>query len=184
MSIRTFVILPLLAATLVSSCAEPSAPAELPPPEVHRRSSLRPNEAKRNQHTVRNKRLSRLPYCEASAAVTATATIGPSGGLMSIGAHTLYVPKGALPQPVTITAVVPPDTLALVQFQPDGLVFEQAALFTMSYAHCDVQRRVDLRIAQVNDDLLILEYLPSFDVDQQKKVTGLLSHFSNYAVAW
>lgn len=73
---------------------------------------------------------SRLPYD------SVTQTIGPAGGRVRVGPHTLSVPPGALPGWVSITAVAPPDTVNRVRFEPHGLAFEQAASLTMSYANC------------------------------------------------
>src|SRR6266699_6569386 len=49
--------------------------------------------------------------------------IGPAGGWFIVGANVLWVDSLALSAPVQITAVAPSDTVRLIRFRPDGLVF-------------------------------------------------------------
>lgn len=126
-----------------------------------------------------------LLRCSPLAADSATQTIGSDGGTLYVGAHRLTVPAGALPGPVTITAVAPADTVNTVRFQPEGLVFLRPASLTMSYANCDVRGSlVPKRIAHTSDALVTLEYLVSVDDLLSRTVTGQLQHFSTYAIAW
>ena len=114
-----------------------------------------------------------------------TQMIGPEGGTIYVGPHRLSVPAGALDAPVTITAVAPSDNVNRVQFQPEGLVFEQPAYLRMSYANCNLLGSLaPKRIAYVDDALTILYYLLSYDSPWTKTVTGRLEHFSEYAIAW
>jgi hypothetical protein len=114
-----------------------------------------------------------------------TQTIGPEGGILYVGAHALSVPAGALDSAVTITAVAPSDTVNLVGFEPEGLVFQKAASLIMSYANCDLLgSTLPKRIAHVDDELAILYYLISVDDPTTQTVTGRLEHFSEYALAW
>lgn len=114
-----------------------------------------------------------------------TQTVGPAGGTIQVGPHSLWIPAGALSQPVTITAVAPSDTVSAVRFGPSGLRFQRPASLTLSYANCSlVARLLPKRIAYTTDDLRILEYLLSVDLLSLRKVTGSLQHFSVYAVAW
>lgn len=120
-----------------------------------------------------------LPYDSTSQ------TIGPDGGTVQAGPHTLVVPAGALAEPTTITAVVTPGPVNAVRFGPGGLQFDQPAALTLSYANCDVLGSVlPKRIAYTSDVLEILDYLPSVDDLLAQRVTGELHHFSDYAVAW
>jgi hypothetical protein len=125
-------------------------------------------------------RCSDLPYA------AATQTIGSAGGTIRVGPHMLTVPAGALASPVAITgALVTGRGVNAVRFQPDGLRFERSAFLTMSYANCDLlSRLLPKRIAYVSDGLGIVSYLLSLDNLFGKTVTGRVSHFSNYAVAW
>jgi hypothetical protein len=162
----------LLLALAALSCAEPSAPAPqgdlfpgwpLPPPQP-----------------------TGLRACTPVAADSATQTIGPEGGTLQVGANTLVIPAGALDSAVTITAMAPSDTVNRVQFQPEGLTFNEPARLTMSYANCNTLGLwLPKQIAFTTDDLLlILEYLPSWDNLFGQTVTGHVRHFSDYAIAW
>ncbi len=120
-----------------------------------------------------------LPYASNSA------TIGPEGGILQVGPHTLVVPPGSLDSAVTITAVAPSDTVNRVNFQPEGLTFQQPAALIMSYANCDLLgSTLPKKIAYTTDLLQILEYLPSLDDLGSQTVRGWVKHFSDYAIAW
>lgn len=120
-----------------------------------------------------------LPYA------SVTQTIGPEGGVLQVGPHTLTVPPGALDTAVSITAVAPSDTVNQVQFQPEGLTFAQPASLTMSYANCNLLgASIPKQIAYTTDALTILEYLLSVDDPSSQTTSGQLQHFSTYAVAW
>ncbi len=124
-----------------------------------------------------------LLRCSPLPADSVTETIGPDGGTLQVGPHTLSIPPGALTEPVTITAVVPSDTVNRVQFQPQGLTFQQAASLAMSYANCSPADAAK-RIAYTSDALEILELVPSVDDASAQTATGQVSHFSDYAIAW
>ena len=114
-----------------------------------------------------------------------TQTIGPEGGTIQVGAHTLWVPPGALDTAVSITAVAPSDTVNHVRFQPEGLTFQQPAALVTGYGNCDLLgSTLPKRIAYTTDALQILDYLPSLDDRESQTVRGWLRHFSEYAVAW
>ncbi len=113
-----------------------------------------------------------------------TVTIGPAGGTLAVGADTLVVPPGALAAPTVITGVTPSDTVDLVQFQPQGLQFQQPASLTMGYGNCNLLGLLQPKqVAYVSDSLTILDLLPSVDL-LQGSVTAKVFHFSGYAVAW
>jgi hypothetical protein len=112
-------------------------------------------------------------------------TIGPEGGVITVGPHTLSIPPGALAEPVTITAVAPSDTVNRIVFGPEGLVFQQAPRLTMSYANCrGLGLIVPKHIALTTDLLQILELLQSIDNIFARTVSARIQHFSTYAVAW
>lgn len=122
-----------------------------------------------------------LPYAATSR------TIGPEGGLLTVGPHRLAIPAGALSAPVTITAEAPVGTVNSVQLGPEGLQFApgKPASLTLSYANCPLHARLlPKRIAYTDDVLRILSYLLSVDDLLGKRVTAPLEHFSRYVVAW
>jgi hypothetical protein len=114
-----------------------------------------------------------------------TQVVGPEGGTIFAGPHRLIVPEGALDSEVAITAVVRPETVNRVEFQPEGLVFNQSASLRMSYANCNLLGSIlPKRIAYIAPDLSILDYLSSLDIFWTQTVRGKLEHFSEYAIAW
>lgn len=156
------------AAAIGLSCAEPSSP---PAPPIGLLGGL--------DVPTGLLQCTPLPYD------SVTQTIGPEGGTIQVGPHSLEIPAGALDTAVTITAVAPSDTVNRIQFQPEGLTFGQYASLTMSYANCDLLGIwLPKRVAYVTPDLLILDYVPSLDSADSQTVRGKLQHFSDYAVAW
>jgi hypothetical protein len=125
-----------------------------------------------------------LLKCRPMAAASATVTIGPSGGDIKVGRHVLSIPGGALKQRTMITALAPSDTVNRIQFQPDGLTFQKPVLLVMSYANCSLDRPTAREIVYVDDRLKVLGHQPSKDDPAGKRVGGLLTHFSQYAVSW
>ena len=123
---------------------------------------------------------SSLPYAQS------TATIGPLGGSISAGPHTLVIPPGALLSPTNITMSVPTGLgVNAVKFQPEGLRFLSPAVLSMSYSNCSLLGYVlPKRIAYTDDNLHILSYLLSLDNLLSSRVTGKVNHFSDYVVAW
>lgn len=121
-----------------------------------------------------------LPYA------SSTATIGPNGGSINAGPHTLVIPAGALGEPTTITMTVPSGLgVNAVKFAPEGLRFGTPASLTMSYSNCSLLGKIlPKRIAYTDDHLNILSYLLSLDNLLSKRVTGKVNHFSDYAIAW
>jgi hypothetical protein len=123
--------------------------------------------------------------CSAMPYDSVAQTVGPLGGSIAIGPHTLTIPPGALSQQVTITAVAPSDTVNTVRFGPQGLQFQKPALLAMSYANCGlVGVLLPHHIAYTTEGLQILELIPGIDLLLSERVEGPIQHFSRYAVAW
>lgn len=126
-----------------------------------------------------------LLSCTPLAYDSTTQVVGFWGGVISVGPHFLVIPPGALTQPTAITAVVRPDTVDAVQFQPQGLQFNRPAYLLMSYANCNLLGLLTPRqIAYTSDSLDVLELEKSWDNPSALFVTGQIQHFSEYAVAW
>ncbi len=124
-----------------------------------------------------------LVRCMPLASDSVTQVIGPEGGELNVGPHTLDIWPGALTDTVRITAVAPSDTVRRIRFKPDGLVFLRPAALSMSYKNCKASGRSP-RIAQVSDSLTVQEYLFSITDQWAQWAIGDIQHFSNYAVAW
>ena len=162
------------AAVVMLSCGEPS-PLGVPPHRV-------PGQASLGTWLLPD---SGLLTCSPLAYDSVTQTVGPDGGTIYVGPHSLVIPAGALAVPTTITAVVRSDTVNVVRFQPQGLQFDRAASLTMSYANCSLLGSLATKeIAHTTDELEILSYLPSVDDLAARLITGQLQHFSDYAIAW
>ncbi|HEY5218631.1 MAG TPA: hypothetical protein VIJ16_02425 [Gemmatimonadaceae bacterium] len=116
---------------------------------------------------------------------SATRIIGPGGGTIQVSGYTLSIPRGALTHRVRITAVAPTGTVNLVQFQPQGLIFQQSAQLTMSYANCGLLGALlPKHIAYTDNQLNILELLTGVTDLLHKTETAKIGHFSGYAVAY
>lgn len=126
-----------------------------------------------------------LVSCQPMPYDSVTQVVGPDGGTIRVGAHTLAIPPGALADSIAITAVAPTDSVRRVTFQPEGLQFARPAQLTLSSSNCDLLGSlVPKRIAYVSGTLTFLDLLPSVDDFLQQSVTGQLRHFSDYAIAW
>jgi|SRR5579859_176790 len=126
-----------------------------------------------------------LLTCTPLAYDSTTQVVGPWGGVIAVGPHFLVIPFGALSAPTTITAVVRPDTVDAVHFEPQGLQFNQPAYLLMSYANCNLLGLLTPRqIAYTSDSLAVLEVEKSWDDPSTLTVTGQIRHFLEYAVAW
>ncbi len=125
--------------------------------------------------------------CDPLASASVTQVIGRAGGSMRVGPHTLRVLQGALVHAVSITAELDGDDGSnKVRFYPHGLKFRTPAYLTMSYANCDIgdgSRLAYVQIVYRHGDQIV-EYEPSVADLAGWTVTGEITHFSNYAVAW
>jgi hypothetical protein len=110
-------------------------------------------------------------------------TVGPDGGTINVGTHTLEIPRGALKKKTTITAEQMPGRTNSIRFSPEGLQFQKPAALTMSYKNCLVVL-LKKHIVYTNEKLKILEVLRSLDLFGKKTVTAPIDHFSRYAVAY
>jgi|SRR5687768_1547918 len=126
-----------------------------------------------------------LLKCTPLPAESVTQEVGPYGGVIQIGPHVLRIPDGALSSPVTITATLPADTVNRVHFEPEGLTFDEPVWLTLSYANCEgLGSWLPKRVVYTNLNLEILEILFSLTNPFAQRVTGRVTHFSDYAVAW
>jgi hypothetical protein len=139
----------------------------------------------------------RLVPCSTLPKQSVTALVGAKGGTIHVGPHTLFIPAGALPRTVAITAEIQSRPrgragsagldVNAVGFTPH-LKFQTPAYLVLSYANCDpASRRSPLAkvIVYANEALnVIFEDEASNDSPDDERVTAPIDHFSNYAVAW
>mgnify|MGYP001569795556 CR=1 FL=1 len=177
---RPFHLTLVLAATAIMvSCVESTAPEV---PELAPAAQASPELLEALSPTLQRVGLLR---CDPMPAVFVRERIGPEGGTIEIGEHTLRIPAGALDRRVTISAYAPRARVNRVEFAPHGLEFARPAVLTMSYANCDLLGSLlPKHIAYINDDLSIIHLLETLDNFRRRQVSARLDHFSEYAVAW
>jgi hypothetical protein len=124
-----------------------------------------------------------LVSCNVRRTHTASQVIGPNGGVLRIGPHRLSVPPRALKQNVRISAVAPEGKYVQIKFEPEGLKFERKTALTMSYAECSLLSPLKLKIVYANDNLEILEVLPTVTSLLTRTATAPVDHFSRYMLA-
>ena len=110
-------------------------------------------------------------------------TIGPEGGLITVGRNSLLVPRGALTEPVRITAEQVRGKTNSVRFSPEGLRFQKPAVLTMNYENCALVL-LQKKIVYTDEQLKVLEVLRSLDLFRSRSVSAPIDHFSRYAVAY
>ena len=123
--------------------------------------------------------------CDSPDFGSVSKSIGPAGGVIVVGPHSLTIPRGALSKTVTITATARAGEHVRVDFEPHGLRFSSRATLKLSYAHCG-RRPLLPRVAYVGDSgglLRILELLPALLDGSSDRVNARIRHFSGYAIA-
>jgi len=146
-----------------------------------------PSAASSPQTSLLGTGLTGLLYCSPLPYASTTQTIGPDGGTISVGPHTLTIPAGALSEEVEITAEAPSDSVNSVRLFPEGLTFANGdpARLTLSYSNCTLLGRLlPKRIVYTTDLLELINTLPSIDDLLHRRVSAPLEHFSRYAVSW
>ena len=124
-----------------------------------------------------------LLACSEQPYAVARQSIGPNGGVLRVGSHTLQIPGNAVSETVLITAEQIPGKTNSVRFSPEGLQFEKPAVLTMSYENCAVVL-LQKKIVYTTEELKILEVLKSFDLFRSRSVSAPIDHFSRYVVAY
>lgn len=127
-----------------------------------------------------------LLTCSPLPADADSARIGPNGGTLQMGPHSLVIPRGALTSTIWIKGEVVSDDVNSIRFSPEGLRFAKPAALVMSYRNCSLTGGLltPKRIAYTRENLNIIEWVPSVDNILNRTVTGRLDHFSRYAVGW
>lgn len=124
--------------------------------------------------------------CDPLQYTATVAIVGPDGGDVNFGPHTLRIPAGALTQRTVITAEAPTSLQVASVFSPHGTVFAEGHLpeLELSYKHCRGPVHRDARIAYVDSAGRIVEWPPSRDDREEAIVRAWIGHFSGYIVAY
>lgn len=124
-----------------------------------------------------------LVPCTKRTPLQGSAVIGPDGGTLAVGPNKLVVPPGALATRTLIAATVDADTIANIEFQPEGLHFAVPAQLTVSVAGCLIPRTASADIVYLRDGTIAEEIQSVFD-RQGQKISGPINHFSEYSIAF
>lgn len=124
-----------------------------------------------------------LLLCSSQPYATDSEVIGPEGGYLRVGTHSLTIPPNALKSRVRITGEQIPGKANSVRFSPEGLEFERPAVLTMTYNNCALVL-LQKKIVYTDEQLKVLEVLRSLDLFRSKTVSAPIDHFSRYAVAY
>jgi hypothetical protein len=109
--------------------------------------------------------------------------IGPEGGELRAGKHTLSIPEGALRSPTVITMEAPVSLAVTVRLQPHGLTFDVPPTLTLDYKQCVASDDPAVSVAYVDDALTVLER-PRSKREKKGVVSAVIWHFSDYIVAY
>jgi hypothetical protein len=130
-----------------------------------------------------------LIKCPAGTAQSATAVIGPLGGVLAAGGTQVVIPANAVLSPTTFVLTVPESKYVEITVTTDAsehYVFSQPVVVTLDYGRCG---RSDLLRAPLTawnidpDTKALLEPMVSVDDKLAQTVTFTTLHFSGYAVA-
>jgi hypothetical protein len=125
-----------------------------------------------------------LLLCSPQPYAVTTQSIGPRGGVIRVGSHTLQIPGNAVKGTVLITAEQVRGSTNSLRFSPEGLRFQKPATLTMSYENCALVL-LQKKIVYTDEKLKILEVLQAtLDLFKKKQVTAPIDHFSRYAIAY
>ena len=167
-------ILPCVAALAAGSalaCSADSitAPTSAPVPNTHHVTGDRPGGA--------------MVACTKREHQIGTATIGPRGGTLVVGANLLIVPAGALTKETVITGEVLEGTTAVMKFQPHGLQFRKPAALFLNASGCALPDYLPDVVYFDSESGEILERIQAVYSRWFKRVIAPISHFSSYAIA-
>lgn len=121
--------------------------------------------------------------CEPTAGISKTKRIGPNGGRIDVGSHSIEIPAGALDAEVEITASVEPGPRTELEFAPHGLQFAKPVELSFDYSKCLVPESQALDIVYVGPGWRLLETMPSSDARGEQRIRALTDHFSGYMVS-
>lgn len=130
-----------------------------------------------------------LIQCPTNESASATAIVGPLGGLVNVGGTSIQIPAGALLSPTTVTVTIPASQFMEVDISVAGVehfVFELPVVVTLSYARC-ARNNIDLSPLSVwyidSETKALLESMGGIDDKLLRAITFTTGHLSGYAVA-
>jgi hypothetical protein len=130
-----------------------------------------------------------LIICPAGQPQSASALIGPLGGVLAAGGAQVVIPANAVLSPTTFTLSVPASKYVEIEVTTDAsehYVFSQPVLVTLDYGRCGRSNLLRAPLSAWNIDpqtKALLEPMTSVDDKLAHTVTFTTIHFSGYAVA-
>ena len=130
-----------------------------------------------------------LIQCPVNTSASATAVVGPLGGIVNVGATSIEIPAGALLGSSTVTVTVPASKYMEVDISVEGVehfVFELPVVVTLSYARCNRNNMdaLPLSVWYVDSETKdLLEPMGGVDNKLLRTITFTTGHLSGYAIA-
>lgn len=130
-----------------------------------------------------------LITCSVDQAQSATAIIGPLGGVLSAGNSRVVIPEGAVSAATTFTLTVPASRYVEIEVTADGgehYVFALPVTVALDYSRCKRSDLDQTPLTAWNIDpasKVLLEAMVGVDDKSTHVVTFSTIHFSGYAVA-
>jgi hypothetical protein len=135
---------------------------------------------------VTTKTITSFTRCTPQPYASGSAKIGPSGGTLKAGKHSLKIPAGALTETVFITMTSPSDTLNYVVFSPEGLTFnvDHQPTLAMAYKNClgATKELLDIVYADASLSTVLETTVPVATDPLNNTVGAKLKHFSSYVL--
>jgi hypothetical protein len=130
-----------------------------------------------------------LVNCPAGPEQSATALIGPLGGVLAAGGTQVVIPANAVLSPTTFKLTVPASKYVEIEVTTDAsehYVFSQPVVVALDYSRCGRSNLLRAPLSAWNIDpqtKALLEPMVSVDNKLTQTVTFTTLHFSGYAVA-
>lgn len=128
-----------------------------------------------------------LLECPVETSTSASALVGPLGGVVSVAGHQLVIPPMAVTLPTQFNVTVPASQYLRVDVTAgDGqhYQFQKPVTLTLSYARCSRSNidKESLRIFYVDDANVILQDMGGTDDKAARTVTTGTDHLSGYVI--
>ena len=173
MAYRSTAVGAVVAACVILACGAPDAAA---PPTF----SLG---ASRHAYDDSNGPPETLAACTRRATFSDSGAFGPNGGTLWVGRNRLIIPPGALSERVTISGTIVGDTVAFLQFQPEGLHFKKPAGLILDASGCTLPEN-GADVVYIDDGGGIAEHIRATYDNAWHTVAAPIEHFSGYAIAF
>ena len=128
--------------------------------------------------------------CPNTKTRSASAVIGPRGGMVGVAGSALVVPPGAVHRPTTFTFTLPESPYLQVDVSAAGVEhysFARPVALTINYAHCSRSGLPDAPLGAWWVDTETLERLgvvAAVDNRRLRRLTFITDHLSGYAVIY